>query len=103
MKKKNLPTEDHLSEEQKETISSWAKQGKHLQKRLTILTASMTISFYICWMPYAIICILKMFGVSVPHLINIFAPLLAKSGVIINPIIYIFFNKDVSCWHVVFY
>ena len=99
-KKKGLPTEDDLTEEQKDTISSWAKKGNHLQKRLTILTASMTISFYFCWLPYAINCILTMSGVSVPHLTNIIATIFAKSGVVINPVIYIFFNKDVSCCHV---
>ena len=67
-----------------------------MQKRLTILTVSMTLSFYLCWMPYALNCILTLCGVSVPHVTNVFATLLAKTGVVINPVIYIFFNKDVS-------
>ena len=95
-KKKDLPTEDDLTVQQQDYISSWTKQGKNLQKRMTILIASMTISFYFCWLPYAIICILAMVGVSSPHYTNIFATLLAKAGVVINPVIYIFFNNDVS-------
>ena len=95
-KKKDLPSEDDLTDEQKEHICLWTKKGRNMQKRLTILTASKTISFYLCWMPYALNCILTMCGIRVLHATNVFATLLAKSGVVINPVIYIFFNKDVS-------
>ena len=57
----------------------------------------MTLSFYLSWTPYAINTLLTMFGIWIPlPLLNVIAILLAKSGTVINPILYIFFNKDVS-------
>ena len=56
----------------------------------------MTMAFYLSWMPYAINCLLVMAGVMVPKRHQMFASLFAKSGTLINPILYIFFNKDVS-------
>ena len=56
---------------------------------------SMTVSFYISWTPYAIVCILSMLGISSPRLGNILSILFAKTGTVINPILYIYFNKEV--------
>ena len=66
---------------------------------MTLLTLSMTLSFYATWTPYAIHSILRL----VPgeewqpsEISNVIAILCAKSGTIINPILYVFFNDDVS-------
>ena len=56
----------------------------------------MTLGFYFCWTPYAINCIAAMAGSSLPRNAGVIAILFAKSGTIINPILYIFLNKDVS-------
>ena len=72
------------------------RRAATMQRKLTILTLSMTISFYLSWMPYALNCILTMLGVFVPHIPQVIAILFAKSGTVINPILYIFFNKEVS-------
>ena len=65
-------------------------------RQLTILTTSMTMSFYLSWTPYAFNCILNMAGVLIPHVANIIAILFAKCGTVINPTLYIFCNKGVS-------
>ena len=72
------------------------KNAQKLQRKLTILITLMTLSFYITWLPYAINCLLAMSGVILPHAANVIAILFAKSGTVINPILYIFFNKEVS-------
>ena len=63
-----------------------------IAKTMTI----MTVSFYICWTPYAIRCMLAMFGIGLSVIPASLALLFAKLGVIINPLIYIFYNKEVS-------
>ena len=72
------------------------KKQQKMQRRVTILASSMTISFYITWMPYAIDCILSMSGIKIAHATNVYAILFAKTGTVVNPILYIFLNKDVS-------
>ena len=67
-----------------------------MHRKLAFLTLSMTISFYISWTPYAINSLLIMSGYDVPHIPNVIAVLFAKSATIVNPILYIFLNKDVS-------
>ena len=58
--------------------------------------AIMTISFYVCWTPYAIKCILAILQIHLSPVLSGLAILFAKLGVVINPLIYIFNNKDVS-------
>ena len=62
----------------------------------------MTVGFYVCWTPYAIRCVLDMFGVDLTALLSSLTLLFAKLGVVINPCIYIFHNKEVSSF-LVFY
>ena len=56
----------------------------------------MTVSFYVCWTPYAVKCILAIQQIQLTTVVAGLALLLAKLGVIINPLIYIFNNNDVS-------
>ena len=73
------------------------KRSQKQQRKLTITIISMTLAFYLTWIMYAINCLLTMAGVvNLPRASHIFAVLVAKSGIVINPIIYIFYNKDVS-------
>ena len=62
----------------------------------TSAVAIMTISFYVCWLPYAITSTMAIFGLYVASNLSVLAFLFAKLGVIVNPIIYIFFNQEVS-------
>ena len=54
----------------------------------------MTVSFYLSWMPYAADCLLIMCGVTVSSKFHVIAVLFAKSGTVINPILYIFLNNE---------
>ena len=69
---------------------------KFAQRKQTVLLTTMTLSFYFTWLPYAINCLLTMSGGLVPYIADVIAILFAKSGAVINPILYIYFNKDVS-------
>ena len=72
-------------------------QKKEIRRKSTVapLIGIMTVSFYMCWTPYATIVILQMVGVNAPIFPSALAFLFAKLGVVINPIIYIFYNKEV--------
>ena len=76
-------------------LNTIIRKQQKMQRRVTILTSSMTISFYITWLPYAIDCILSMSGMKISHATNVYAILFAKTGTVVNPILYIFLNKDV--------
>ena len=65
-------------------------------KAATSAVAIMTVSFYICWLPYAITSTITMFGISVAFVFSVPSFLFAKLGVLANPIIYIFFNQEVN-------
>ena len=71
-----------------------ATQKKH--RKMATIIISMTISFYVTWTPYAINCLLTMTGLLLPRVVTVLSILFAKSGTVINPILYIYLNKDVS-------
>ena len=66
------------------------------QRRLTILVALMTLSFFFSWTPYATDSVLRVATYNSNKTFSLFAMVLTKTAVIINPILYIFFNKNVS-------
>ena len=59
------------------------------------MIAMMTFSFYVCWTPYAIKVILELFGIPISVAQSLLLLGFAKLGVIVNPILYIFYNKEV--------
>ena len=75
------------------------------ERKVAILIVMMTASFYLTWTPYAVTSLLAMVSsrtsniqtiVSSPRISIIISILFAKVGTILNPLLYIFFNKDVS-------
>ena len=72
------------------------RKDDRIHQRLTILTVSMTFTFYLSWTPYALCSLFTLFQRSLPQVPNVIAILMAKSGTVINPILYIFLNNDVS-------
>ena len=62
----------------------------------TLVIGIMTLSFYVCWTPYAFRCILGMIGFDLNAELSGVSILFSKLGVIINPVLYIFYNKEVS-------
>ena len=72
------------------------RKEERLQRKLTLLSTLMSLAFYLSWMPYAMFSLIVMSGVKIPQEYQMFAALFAKSSTLANPILYIFFNKDVS-------
>ena len=56
----------------------------------------MVASFYFVWIPYVIVALMMLAGYHVPTHAQLQSALLAKFGVVINPYVYVFRNKDVS-------
>ena len=86
--------QDNDSNEPKMQSDS-TRKFKNRHGKTTILLLIMTVSFYVSWTPYAMNSILAMSGISLPRLVNVIAILCSKSGTVINPILYIFYNKSV--------
>ena len=59
------------------------------------MIAMMTASFYVCWTPYVARAIFELFGAVPSAHLSVLVLLFAKLGVLINPIMYIFSNKEV--------
>ena len=56
------------------------------------------VSFYLVWIPYIICAIIIILGGGVKHEVLIAATFCTKFGVIINPIVFVFRNRDVSLY-----
>ena len=86
-------TDDTKSEEftdsQKE--STRMKSNRKIESMISM----MTVSFYVCWTPYVLRVILDLFGVPLSAIVPVLCLHLAKLRIIVNPILYIFFNKEV--------
>ena len=65
-------------------------------KYFAVLIGSMVLSYFLVWGPYATVTILEVFGHRLNDTITYVFGNLAKTGGIVNPVIYIFFNKMVS-------
>ena len=89
-------TEEANRRDEGTNLNTIIKKQQQMQRRVTILTSSMTLAFYTTWTPYAINCILTMSGVRIYYKSNVYAILFAKTGTLINPILYIFLNRDIS-------
>ncbi|XP_036376222.1 parapinopsin-like [Megalops cyprinoides] len=66
------------------------------EQRVLIMVITMVICYLLCWLPYGIMALLATFGR--PGLVtpeaSIIPSLLAKTSTVINPVIYIFMNKQ---------
>ena len=60
----------------------------------TLIT--MVASFWGAWTSYLIVSCLQMAGIEIPRSVVLVANFLTKIGVIVNPIVLVFLNKDVS-------
>ena len=79
-----------------EQSQSTQKSSKSRLTDASIVIGIMTLSFYLCWTPYAVRCILGMVGVELNAKLSGISILFSKLGVIMNPLVYIFYNKEVS-------
>ncbi|XP_028813331.1 teleost multiple tissue opsin b [Denticeps clupeoides] len=70
-----------------------SRQREH---RVLVMVVTMVVCYLLCWLPYGIMALVATFGQ--PGLVtaeaSIVPSLLAKSSTVINPVIYIFMNKQ---------
>lgn len=68
------------------------------EQRVLFMVVTMVVCYLLCWLPYGIMALMATFGR--PGLItpaaSIVPSVLAKTSTVINPIIYIFMNKQVG-------
>ena len=69
-----------------------ARKRKEIIKEIYVMLAS----FYLVWIAYVFVSVLILIGYQVPEHIQMASALLTKFGVIINPYVFAFRNKDVS-------
>jgi len=61
----------------------------------------MVFSFTLVWSPYAISCLLRMVGIDPGAASSLISLLFCKTSVLLNPIIYVALNPQVSWPHLV--
>lgn len=68
------------------------------EQRVLFMVVTMVVCYLLCWLPYGIMALLATFGRPglVTPAASIVPSLLAKTSTVINPIIYIFMNKQVG-------
>ncbi|CAL8240094.1 unnamed protein product [Gadus morhua 'NCC'] len=85
-----------------ETLSFYKVSGIHTamsrrrEQRVLLMVVIMVVCYLLCWLPYGITALLATFGplgLVTPEA-SIVPSLLAKTSTFINPIIYIFMNKQ---------
>lgn len=68
------------------------------EQRVLLQIITMVVCYLLCWLPYGTMALISTFGE--PRLVtpeaSIVPSLLAKTSTVINPIIYIFMNKQVK-------
>lgn len=74
-----------------------ASMSRKREQRVLFMVVIMVICYLLCWLPYGIMALLATFGP--PGLVtpeaSIIPSVLAKTSTVINPVIYVFMNKQV--------
>lgn len=67
------------------------------EQRVLFMVVIMVICYLLCWLPYGIMALLATFGPPglVTPVASIIPSVLAKTSTVINPVIYVFMNKQV--------
>ncbi len=70
--------------------------AERLERATTQTLLLMTVAYFVCWTPYAALCLYVMIeGVPATPILHAIAILAAKSSVLWNPLLYIANNDDV--------
>lgn len=75
-----------------------ASMSRKREQRVLFMVVIMVICYLLCWLPYGVVALLATFGplgLVTPE-VSIIPSILAKSSTVINPVIYVFMNKQVS-------
>lgn len=74
-----------------------ASMSRKREQRVLFMVVIMVVCYLLCWLPYGIMALLATFGP--PGLVtpeaSIIPSVLAKTSTVINPVIYVFMNKQV--------
>lgn len=74
-----------------------SSMSRKREQRVLFMVVIMVICYLLCWLPYGIMALLATFGP--PGLVtpeaSIIPSVLAKTSTIVNPVIYVFMNKQV--------
>lgn len=65
---------------------------------MLFMVVIMVVCYLLCWLPYGVVALLATFGplgLVTPE-VSIIPSILAKTSTVINPVIYVFMNKQVS-------
>ncbi|XP_060785657.1 teleost multiple tissue opsin 2b [Neoarius graeffei] len=81
------------------TVRQLGKIHKTARRRdyhLLIMIITTVVCYLLCWTPYSVVAIMATFGQPgiITPIVSVVPSLLAKSSTVINPIIYIFMNKQ---------
>ncbi len=67
---------------------------------MLVMVVSMVSCYLLCWMPYGVMALLGTFSAGiVSPTASVVSSILAKSSIVLNPIIYILFNNQVCASH----
>ncbi|KAI3375229.1 hypothetical protein L3Q82_021732 [Scortum barcoo] len=74
-----------------------ASLSRKREQRVLFMVVIMVICYLLCWLPYGIMALLATFGPRglVTPEASIIPSILAKTSTVINPVIYVFMNKQV--------
>ncbi|KAK9538841.1 hypothetical protein VZT92_003989 [Zoarces viviparus] len=66
------------------------------EQRVLFMVVIMVICYLLCWLPYGIMALIATFGLPglVTPVASIIPSVLAKTSTVINPVIYVFMNKQ---------
>ncbi|XP_070701460.1 teleost multiple tissue opsin a [Pempheris klunzingeri] len=73
-----------------------ASMSRKREQRVLFMVVIMVICYLLCWLPYGIMALLATFGPPglVTPVASIIPSVLAKTSTVINPVIYVFMNKQ---------
>ena len=68
------------------------------EQRILLMVLSMVSCYLLCWMPYGVVALLATFGPpgALPPLAGTLPAVLAKFSTVVNPVIYVFSNSQVT-------
>ena len=72
--------------------------ARRREYRILFMVLTTVVCYLVCWMPYGVVAMMATFGPDdiISPVASVVPSLLAKSSTVINPLIYILMNKQVS-------
>lgn len=68
------------------------------ENHILLMVITMVSCYLLCWMPYGVVALLGTFGRRglITPITSVVPSVLAKSSTVVNPVIYVLFNNQVS-------